>query len=89
MRRDPNTQSLLKKTYNSLPNKPLLSPFSSSEIGVDGHTFCFDGIVHLNFSFDLKEGGGSSMEYEPVLVSKEMNSNIFLKQKLKINLKLS
>ena len=36
---------ITRKTYDSLPNKPLLSPFSSSRIGVDGHTFCFDGIV--------------------------------------------
>ena len=68
---------ITRKTYDSLPNKPPLSPFNSSGIGVDGHTFCFDGIVYLNFSFDLKEGGTHQVEYEPVLVPMEINSNIF------------
>ena len=68
---------ITRKTCDSLPNKPPLSPFNSSGIGVDGHTFCFDGIVYLNFSFDLKEGGTHQVEYEPVLVSREINSNIF------------
>ena len=68
---------ITRKTYDSLPNKPPLSPFNSSGIGVDGHTFCFDGRVYLNFSFDLKEGGAHQVEYESVLVSKEINSNIF------------
>ena len=68
---------ITRKTYDSLPNNPPLSPFNSSGIGVDGHTFCFDGRVYLNFSFDLKEGGAHQVEYESVLVSKEINSNIF------------
>ena len=68
---------ITRKTYDSLPNKPPLSPFNSSGIGVDGHTFCFDGIAYLNFSFDLREAGTHQVEYEPVLVSKEINSNIF------------
>ena len=45
---------ITRKASDSLPNKSRLSPFNSSGIGVDGHTFCFDGIVYLNFSFDLK-----------------------------------
>ena len=68
---------ITRKTYDSLPNKPPLSPVNSSGIGVDGHTFCFDGIVYLNFSFNLKEGGTHQVEYEPVLVPKEINSNVF------------
>ena len=64
---------ITRKTYESRPNKPPLSPFNSSGIGVDGHTFCFDGIVYLNFSFDLKEGGTYQVKHEPVLVSKEIN----------------
>ena len=67
---------MTRKTYGSLLNKPPLSPSSSSGIGVDGHAFCFDSIVYLNFSFDLKEGGTLQAEYDPVLVSKEINSNI-------------
>ena len=68
---------ITRKTYDSLPNKPPLSPLNSSGIGVDGHTFCFDGIVYFNCSFDLKEGGTHQVEYEPVLMSKEITSNIF------------
>ena len=68
---------ITRKTYGSLTNKHPLSPFNSSGIAVDGHTFCFDGIVYLNFSFDLKEGRTHQVEYEPVLVSKEITSNIF------------
>ena len=68
---------ITRKTYGSLPNKPPLSPFNSSGIAVDGYTFYFDGIVYLNFSVDLKEGGTHQVEYEPVLVSKEITSNIF------------
>ena len=68
---------ITRKTYDSLPNKPPLSPFSSSGISVDRHTFCFDGIVYLKFLFDLKEEGTHQAEYEPVLVSKEINVNIF------------
>ena len=59
---------ITRKTYDSLPNKLLLSPFNSSEI-------CFDGIVYLNFSFGLKERGTLQVEYEPV--SKENIYNIF------------
>ena len=47
-----------------------MSLFNSSGI-------CFDGIVYLNISFGLKERGTHQVEYEPVLVSKEINSNIF------------
>ena len=64
---------ITRKTYDSLPNKPPLSSFNSSGIGVDGHTFCFDGLVYLN----LKEGGTRQVKYESVSVSKEINSNIF------------
>ena len=76
MIRDFNAQSLLERhTIHFLINP--LSPVNSSGIGVDGHIFCFDGIVYLNFSFDLKEGGTHQVEYEPVLVPLEINSNIF------------
>ena len=34
-------------------------------------------VVYLNISFDFKKGGTHQVEYEPVLVSKEINSNIF------------
>ena len=68
---------ITRKTYDSLPNKPPLSPFNSSGIGVDGYTFCFDGIVYFKFSFKLKEGQTHQVEHEPVLVSKKMNSNVF------------
>ena len=68
---------ITRKTYDSLPNKPPLSPFSSSGISVDRHTFCLDGTVYLNFSFDLKEGGTRQVKYKPVLVPKEINSNTF------------
>ena len=52
---------ITRETYDSLPNKSPLSPFNSSEIDVE----------------NLKEGGTHQVEREPVLVSKEINSNIF------------
>ena len=58
-----------------------------SGIDVDRHTFSFDGILYLNFSFDLKDGGTHQVEYEPVLPN-EMNSNILV-QKLKISLNVA
>ena len=68
---------ITRKTYDSLPNKSSLSTFSSSGIGVDVHNFCSDDIVCLNISFNLKERRTHQVNNKPVLVSKEINSNIF------------
>ena len=64
------------RNIDALPNKPPLSSICSSGVSIDGYTFCFDGIVYIIFAFDLEKGGTHQVEYEPVLVAKEISSNI-------------
>ena len=70
--------SIMKKeTYDSLENKPPLNPVTQSGIGIDGHSFGFDGIVYLNLTFNVDDGEPYTLEYEPILVSSKVTSNIF------------
>ena len=48
-----------------------------SGIGVDGSVFNFDGVVYLNLKLLLVNGGEYVIEYEPVLVSSKVSTNIF------------
>ena len=70
--------SILKRsTYDKLITKPPLVNVTKSGIGIDGHQFDFDGLAYLNLTFQSEGKQIYTLEYEPILISKHVTSNIF------------
>ena len=67
---------ITRATYESLRLKPPLSSVSNAGISVSGENFEFDGVVYLNLKFKGVDGGDYTLEYQPVLVSSRITSNI-------------
>ena len=71
---------LTREEFERLPQKPPLMPASRSGIGVSGEKFELDGVAHLNIRFYREDGSSYLLEYQPVLVSSKIKSNILGKQ---------
>ena len=67
---------ITKQTYDSLPIKPPLMEVKQSGIGIDGHRFQFEGVAYLTINFKKSDGTDYPLFYEPVLVSRNVKSNI-------------
>ena len=70
--------SILKRSaYDNLVHRPPLNDIRKSGIGIDGHRFDIDGVAYLNLNFLTENNSRYMLEYEPVLISKCVTSNIF------------
>ena len=63
--------------YEKLTSKPPLQAVSRQGTGVNGSKFKFDGMAYMNISFITEKGLPFIVEYEPILISKEVTCNIF------------
>ena len=68
---------ITRKTYESIPVRPPLQKVDKNGIGIDGSNFKFDGIVYLNLALLKQDGSYYNLQYEPVLVSKNISANIY------------
>ena len=64
-------------TYDLLPVKPPLIPVEKSGVGISEETFKIDGVAFTNLTFLRDNGTKFILEYQPILVSSEISSNIF------------
>eukprot|EP00795_Rhopilema_esculentum_P006559 gene6559-12057_t len=62
--------------YDELKIKPPLVPVNRSGIGISGETFRLDGVAYLNIKFLREDGTSYILEYQPVLVSSAISSNV-------------
>ena len=62
--------------FNKLPHKPPLVPVNRCGIGVPGEKFQFDGVAHLNIEFKREDGTTYTLQYQPLLVSSKITTNI-------------
>ena len=67
---------ITRAEFERLPQKPPLMPASRSGIGISGEKFELDGVAHLNIRFYREDGSSYLLEYQPVLVSSKIKSNI-------------
>ena len=67
---------ITRAEFERLPQKPPLMPASRSGIGISGEKFELDGVAHLNIRFYREDGSCYLLEYQPVLVSSKIKSNI-------------
>ena len=73
-----STYSMLKhETFNSLRNKPPEIPLNKSGISVSGDTFKIESVAFVNFKFCRDDQTEYLLEYEPVLISSKILSDIF------------
>ena len=68
---------LTRKSYDLLKIKPPLSDVDRLGSGIDGNRFEFDRIVYLNLSFKTESGRLFTLQYQPVLISSAIKSNIY------------
>ena len=66
-----------KEIFEKLNFKPALIPIEKSGIGVDGHKFSLLGMVYLNLKLHQTDGTFYTIEYEPVLVSADIDTPIY------------
>ena len=76
---DPGSQYTMipKEVYDKLNFRPPLIPLEKSGMGVDGHKFSLLGIVYLNLKLHQTDGTFYTIEYEPVLVSENIDTPIY------------
>ena len=67
---------ITRRAYDELKIKPPLVPVNRSGIGISGETFRLDGVAYLNIKFLREDGTSYILEYQPVLVSSAISSNI-------------
>ena len=65
-----------RSTCDSLVNKPPLYEVTQCGIGIEGSKFIFDGVVYLNLGLVTQDGHIYNLDYEPVLVSSQISTNI-------------
>ena len=68
---------LRRETFNSLGNKPPEIPLSKSGISVSGDTFKIESVAFVYFKFCRDDQTEYLLEYEPVLISSKISSDIF------------
>ena len=67
---------ITRRAYDELKIKPPLVPVNRGGIGISGETFRLDGVAYLNIKFLREDGTSYILEYQPVLVSSAISSNI-------------
>ena len=63
--------------YEKLTSKSPLQAVSRQGTGVNGSKINFDGMAYMNISFITEKGIPFIVEYEPILISKDVTCNIF------------
>eukprot|EP00112_Aurelia_sp_Birch-Aquarium-sp1_P018372 Seg4376.4 transcript_id=Seg4376.4/GoldUCD/mRNA.D3Y31 product="hypothetical protein" protein_id=Seg4376.4/GoldUCD/D3Y31 len=66
-----------RSVYDQLPNKPPLSAVNTAGMGISGRRFELDGVYHMSLSFSRPDKSLYALEYEPLLVSTNINTCIF------------
>eukprot|EP00794_Sanderia_malayensis_P019788 gene19788-21727_t len=64
------------ETFNKLPSRPPLIPAGRSGVGIAGNNFEIEGVAHLNMQFFREDGSSHVLEYQPILISSGITSNI-------------
>ena len=68
---------MTRNGFESLPNKPPIQKVERSGTAVDGTPFKFDGVAYLNLSLPNERNGQYALEYETILISCNVESNIY------------
>ena len=69
--------TLTREACDSLKSKPPLTPIAKSGVTVSGEKFQIDGVAFVNIKFEREDSSQYLLEYQPVLVSRNVSSNLF------------
>ena len=73
-----STYSMITRdTYESLRYKPPLTRVSKSGVTISGEKFQIEGVVFAKIKFKREDRSEFILEYEPILVSSQISSNLF------------
>ena len=68
---------ITRDTYELLRYKPPLTPVNKSGVTISGEEFQIEGVAFANIKFKCEDRSEFILEYEPILVSSQISSNLF------------